>query len=117
MIFWREVPAIKIFLNDRRTDVAGHDDDGVFEIDGAALAIGEPAIIEHLQENIENVGMGFLDFVEEDHTIGPAAHRFTQLAPFFIADIARRSADEPRDGVFLHVFAHVDADHGILVIE
>src|ERR1035438_10167635 len=37
--------------------------------------------------------------------------------PFLIADVAGRRADEPRDGVFLHVFAHVYADHRALVVE
>ncbi len=40
-----------------------------------------------------------------------------QLAAFLVADIAGRRADQTRDGVFLHVFAHVDADHGVLVVE
>ena len=34
-----------------------------------------------------------------------------------VADVAGRRADEPGDGVLLLVLAHVDADHGPLVVE
>src|SRR5207248_389944 len=40
-----------------------------------------------------------------------------KLSAFFVADVTRRRADQSRHGVSLHVFAHVDADHRVLVIE
>ncbi len=40
---------------------------GVGEVDRAALAVGEAAVVEDLQEDVEDVGVGLLDFVEEDH--------------------------------------------------
>ena len=43
--------------------------------------------------------------------------RFGKLATLFVADVARRSADQAGHGGLLHVFAHVDAHHGLLVIE
>ena len=49
--------------------------------------------------------------------IGPAAHGFGQRAAFLVADVARRRADQAGDGVLLHVFGHVDADHRVLVVE
>ena len=50
--------------------------DGVFEIDGAALAVGDAAVVEHLEEDVEDLGMGFFDLVEEDDGIGLAADGF-----------------------------------------
>lgn len=47
-------------------DIRGQDDDGIFEIDGAALAIGDAAIVEHLKEDIENIVVGLLDFIEKN---------------------------------------------------
>ena len=44
----------------------GHDDDRVLEIDGAALAVGDAAVVEHLQQHVEDVVVRFLDLVEED---------------------------------------------------
>src|SRR5439155_24464754 len=36
-----------------RSDVTSHDDDGIFEIDGAALPIGQPTIIKELEQDVE----------------------------------------------------------------
>ena len=107
----------EIFLDDRRAEVAGHDDDGVLEIHRAALAVREPAVVEHLQQHVEHVVMRLLDFVEQHHRVRLAAHGLAELPAFLVADVARRRADEPRDGVLLHVFAHVYPDHRGLVVE
>jgi len=61
--------------------------------------------------------MGLLNFVEQDDGIGMAAHLFGELPAFFVADVARRGADQPRNGVFLHVLGHVDANHELFVIK
>ena len=100
-----------------RADVAGHDDDGVLEIDRAALAVGQPAVVEHLQQHVEHVAVRLFDFVEEDHAVRAAAHGFGQSAALFVADVSRRRADQARDGVLLHELAHVDAHHRVLVVE
>ena len=54
----------------------------------------KPAFFHHLQQHVEHVGMGFLDFVEQHHGVRPAADLFGQLAAFLEADVARRSADQ-----------------------
>ena len=61
--------------------------------------------------------MGLLDLVEEHDAVGPAAHGLGELAPLLVPDVARRGADEARDRVLLAVLRHVDADHGVLVVE
>ncbi len=104
-------------LDGLRADVAGHDDDGVFEIDGAALAVGEAAVVEDLEEDVEDVAVGFFDFVEEDDGIRPAADGFGELAAFFVADVSWRGADEAGDGMLLHEFGHVDADEGVFGVK
>ena len=48
-------------------DVAGHDDDGVLEVDRPALAVGQAAVVEDLEEDVEDVRVGLLDLVEQDH--------------------------------------------------
>ena len=40
--------------------------DGVLEVHGAALAVGEAAVVHHLQEHVEDVAVGLLDLVEQD---------------------------------------------------
>src|SRR5256886_9482384 len=61
--------------------------------------------------------MRFFYFIEENDRIGPAPDGFGKLAAFLITDVTRRRADQSRDGVFLHILAHVDPDHGVLVVE
>src|SRR5580698_9776898 len=61
--------------------------------------------------------MRLFDFVEEHDRVGTPANQFGELSAFFIADIARRRADETRDRMLLHVLRHVNTDHGVLVIE
>ncbi len=61
--------------------------------------------------------MRLLDLVEQHDGIRFATHRLAELAAFLEAHIARRRADQSRDAVFFHVLAHVDADHGVLVVE
>src|SRR5579883_74487 len=108
--------AIKL-VQPARADVAGHDDDGVLEIDRAALPVRQAAIVQHLQQDVEDIGRGLLDLIQQDDAVGVAAHGLSELAALFIADIAGRRADQPRDAVLLHVLRHVDADDGLLVIE
>src|SRR4029077_2234652 len=47
-------------------EVRGHDDHGIAEIDGATLAVGESAVVEELQQDVEDVAVGLFDLVEED---------------------------------------------------
>ncbi len=44
-------------------------------------------------------------------------HLLGELSALFVADVSRRRADQARHGVLLHVFGHVDADHGALVVK
>src|SRR6185436_12040973 len=44
-------------------------------------------------------------------------HCFGQEAALFAVDIARRRADEALRHVLLHELAHVEARHGLLVVE
>jgi hypothetical protein len=98
-------------------DVAGHQDDRVLEVDDVALAVGEAAVVEDLQQQVEDLGVGLLDLVEEDDAVGTAAHGLGELAALLVADVAGRRADQARDRELLHVLAHVDAHDVALVVE
>ena len=104
-------------LDHLAADVRGHHDDRVGEVDGVAVAVGQAAVVEHLQQDVEHVAMGFFDFVEQHDGVGAAADGFGQRAAFFVADVARRGADQAADGVLFHELAHVEADHGVFVVE
>ena len=107
----------RVLNQQRAAEVRGHDDDRIAEIHRAALAVGEAAVVEDLQEDVEDVVVRLLDLVEEHHAIGPAANRFGELAAFLVAHVAGRRADEPGHGVFLHVFAHVEAQEVFFAVE
>ena len=98
-------------------EVGGHDDDGVLEVDHAALGVGEVTVLQDLQQGVEDVRVGLLDLVEQDHGEGPAAHLLGELATLVVADVAGRSAEEPRDRVLLGELGHVELDEGVLVVE
>src|SRR5580698_6969919 len=61
--------------------------------------------------------MSLLDLVEEYDGVGPAANCFGELTALVEADVSRRRTDEASDGVLLHVLGHVDAHHGLVVVE
>jgi len=52
-----------------------------FEVDRAALAVGEAAVVEYLQQDVEDVRVRLLDFVEQDHLVGPATHGLVRAPP------------------------------------
>mmetsp|Transcript_4321 Transcript_4321/g.10665 ORF Transcript_4321/g.10665 Transcript_4321/m.10665 type:complete len:613 (+) Transcript_4321:595-2433(+) len=97
--------------------VGGEHDDRVGEVHGAALAVGEAAVVQHLQQHVPHVRMCLLHLVEEHHAVGTAAHGLGQLAALLVAHVAGRGAGEARHRVLLHVLAHVDAHHALLVEE
>src|SRR5262245_39809301 len=104
-------------LNVARPDVRSHDDDGVLEIHRAPLSVGQPPVVQDLQQDVEDVGMRLLDLVEEDDRIRPAANRLGQMAALVVAYVARRRADQPRDRMLLHELRHVEPHHRALVVE
>ena len=84
---------------------------GVAEVDRAALAVGEAAVVQHLQEHVEHVGVRLLDFVEQDDLVGPATHAFGEG---FRPRRSPHSREERRSSArrwsaSLHVLGHVDA--------
>ena len=81
------------------------------------MAVGEPAVVEDLQQQVEDVGMGLLDLVEQQHRVGAAPHGLGEVAAFLVAHVAGRRPDEPGHRVPLLELAHVHADHGLLVVE
>ena len=97
-----------------RAEVRGHDDHRVGEVDRAALAVGQPAVVHDLQQHVPDLRVGLLDLVEQDHAVRAPAHRLGQLAAVAVADVAGRRADQPRDRVRLAVLGHVDPDERLL---
>ncbi len=112
----RRVARLQV-LQESAPQIAGHDDHGILEIHGAPVAIGEPAVLEDLQQNVEHVAVRLLDLVEQHDAIRPPAHGLGELPAFLKPDVARRRADEPADGVLLLVLRHIQAHHRVLIVK
>ena len=107
----------QILQNQVGAQVRRQDDDGVLEVHRAALAVGNAAIVQHLQQDVEHVRVGLFDLIEQHNAVGVAAHGLGQLAALLIADVSRRRTDQTRDAEFLHILGHVDTDHVLLVVK
>ena len=59
-------------------------------VGGTAFVIGKPAIVEHLKQYVEYVGMRFFDFVEEHHAVRFASDFLGKLPALIISNISRR---------------------------
>ena len=73
--------------------VRSHDNNGILEIDRPSLGIRETPVIQHLKQNIQNVGMRLFDFIEKDHRIGTTTNLFGQLTSFIIPNVPRWTTD------------------------
>ena len=63
-----------------RSGVRRHDDDRVGEIHALAAAIGQPSLIERLQEHVQQARAGLLDLVEQHHRARVVAQLIRQHA-------------------------------------
>ena len=104
-------------LNQIRPQVGGHHHHRIAEIHRTALTIGQAAIIQHLQQDVEDIRVSLLHLVQQYHRVRLATHRFGQVTAFFIADIAWGSPHQPGHGMLLHELGHVDTHHGFFGIE
>jgi hypothetical protein len=98
-------------------DVRGHDDYGVLEVDGPPLGVCQSAVVEDLQQDVEDVRVGLLDLVEEDNRVRTAPHLLGELTGLLVADVPRGRADEPAHRVLLLILGHVYPDQGVLLAE
>ena len=53
-------------------------------------SIGQPAIIEDLQQHIKDIRMGLFNFIQQNHRVWLTPDGFGQSSAFFVTDIARR---------------------------
>src|SRR5215470_9504630 len=68
-------------------EVRGHDDDGVLEGHDPALPVRQPPVVEHLEQDVEDVGVRLLDLVEEHDGVGAPADRLGQPPALLVSDV------------------------------
>src|SRR6266403_1161259 len=77
-----------------RPNVGRHNDDCVLEVDDTPLTVGQAAVIQYLEQNIENVMMSLLNFIEQDDRVRTTTDRLRELSAFFVTDIPGRRTDQ-----------------------
>ena len=97
--------------------VRRHDDNRVLEGHLAALAIGQTAVVKHLQQHVKDIRMSLLHLVEQDHGVRTTAHGLGELATLVVTHVSRGRTDQTLDTELLHVLGHVDTHERALVIE
>ena len=101
------------FAGLRAGQVRGHDDDGVFEADRAAEAVGQDAVAEQLQQDACHVAVGLFQLIEEQDAVGAAADLLRERAARVVADVARRRAEQARDARRFHILRHIHPDERV----
>ena len=89
--------------------VGGHAEEGAAEVQLAPSAVGQDALIQDLQQQIVQLGMGLLDLVEEHHRRRALGEGRGQLAALLVSHVARRRAQELGVFVALREFGAIDA--------
>ena len=95
----------------------GEDDDGVLEVDRPALTVGQPPVLQHLQQRVVHLLVRLLDLVEQDHRERLAPHLLRQLAALLVAHVPGRGTEQPRRGVTVVELTHVDLNQGVVRTE
>ena len=70
-----------------------------------------------MEQDVENVGVRLFNLIEQHYGIRSPPDGLGELSAFFVSDVTRRRSDQTRDRVLLHIFAHIDANHCVLVVE
>lgn len=86
----------------------------------SSLAVSQSAILQDLQENIQDTGIGLcrlFDLIEENNAERLFPHRICELSALFVTDVSGRRTDELLIAVFLRVFGHIETDASLLVAE
>jgi hypothetical protein len=94
-----------------------HDDDGVLEVHHPTFVVRQPSVIEHLQQDVEHIGMSLLYLIEQHHAVRLAAYSLGELTALVVANVSWRRSDETRDAELLLILAHVDTRHHLLIVE
>src|SRR5437762_12791991 len=77
-----------------RADVRRHDDDRIAQVDALAASVGQPSLIERLQEQIEQVRTRLLHFVKQHNRVRIVFELVRQNPAALAADDAARHADQ-----------------------
>ena len=82
-----------------------------------AKVVRQLPLLQHLQQQVEHIGMGLLDLVQQHHGIGMATHLFRKHSPLLESNVTWRCAHQTAGIVLFHEVAHIHPNQGILAAE
>ena len=85
------------------SDVGGHNDNRILEIYGSSLIVCQTAVVQKLQQDVEDIRVRLFNFIEQNDTVRFPSDCFGQLSALVVADISRRRSDQSGYRVFLHI--------------
>ena len=97
-----------------RSQVTGQDNHRIAEDRQSALAVGQPPILQNLQQQIVKIRVCLFYLIKDHHAHWVFFHRLSQDAPFLTPHITGGRPDKPGNTVRLPVFAHIQLDDILL---
>ena len=88
--------------------VGGHHQHDVAEISLTPVVIGQRAVVHHLQQQVKDVRMRFLDFVQQQHRVRMLDDRIGQQTALIEAYVSRRRANQATHRMAFHIFGHIE---------
>ncbi|MBA7526700.1 hypothetical protein ES705_18869 [subsurface metagenome] len=92
------------------TNIAGHNNNAVTEINTATLGISQVTIIKYLEQYIKHIRVSLFNLIKEYATIRFTPYCFSQLPAFLIANVPWRCPNQSGYSEFLHKLRHVKPD-------
>lgn len=99
------------------TEVASEHNHTVSEVYGITLSVRESAIVHHLQQDIQDFWMSFLDLVKKNNSISLLSNGLGELSGLIITNVARGRSYETRYGMLFGVLGHIDSDKSLLCVK
>ena len=100
---------------DRRAEVGGEDDHAMAQIDCAPVAVGQPAVVEDLEEDVPDLRVRLLELVEQEDGEGLLADLGDQRRGLLLRCV--RVPEEAVEALRRLVLAHVKPDEAVLGAE
>ena len=64
-------------------------------------------MVHDLEQDVEDIWVGFFNFIQKDDTMGVLPHRIGQQSALVETNISWRGSNQSGNGMLLHVFTHV----------
>src|SRR5437773_1154716 len=84
------------------TSIGRDNNNGILEINGHAMRVGETTLVQNLQKQVKDFRMGLLDLIKQNDAVGTTTNGLGQLPSLIITNISRRSTDQAGGVVRFH---------------